>query len=35
LTLLAFGWTERIEEEVSGQQLADADRARLQQPDSA
>jgi cytochrome o ubiquinol oxidase subunit I len=29
LTLLAFGWTERIEEEVSAKQLADAERARL------
>jgi cytochrome o ubiquinol oxidase subunit 1 len=35
LTLLVFGWTERTEEEVSGQHLADAERARLQPPDPA
>jgi cytochrome o ubiquinol oxidase subunit 1 len=29
LTLLAFGWMERAEEKVSGEQLADAERARL------
>jgi cytochrome o ubiquinol oxidase subunit 1 len=29
LTLLAFGWIERVEREVSGEQLADAERARL------
>jgi cytochrome o ubiquinol oxidase subunit 1 len=30
LTLVAFGWMERIEKEVSGEQLAAAERARLQ-----
>ena len=30
LTLLAFGWAERVESVVSGEQLADAERARLQ-----
>jgi cytochrome o ubiquinol oxidase subunit 1 len=29
LTLLAFGWIERVEHEVSGEALADAERARL------
>jgi cytochrome o ubiquinol oxidase subunit 1 len=29
LTLLAFGWIERVEHEVSGEQLANAERARL------
>jgi cytochrome o ubiquinol oxidase subunit 1 len=29
LTLLAFGWVERVEHEVSGEQLAHAERARL------
>jgi cytochrome o ubiquinol oxidase subunit 1 len=29
LTLLAFGWTERVETVVSGEQLANAERARL------
>src|SRR5580692_2340430 len=29
LTLLVFGWVERHEDEVSGEQLADAERARL------
>jgi cytochrome o ubiquinol oxidase subunit 1 len=29
LTLLAFGWMEPAEEKVSGEQLADAERARL------
>jgi len=29
LTLIAFGWMERGEDHVSGEQLADADRARL------
>jgi cytochrome o ubiquinol oxidase subunit 1 len=29
LTLLAFGWIERVEVEISGEQLADAERARL------
>ncbi|HEY3656131.1 MAG TPA: cytochrome o ubiquinol oxidase subunit I [Steroidobacteraceae bacterium] len=31
LTLLAFGWIERGEDEVSGEQLAEAERARLRQ----
>ena len=31
LTLLAFGWMERAEEKVSGEQLADAERARLRE----
>jgi cytochrome o ubiquinol oxidase subunit I len=30
LTLVAFGWMERIEKEVSGEQLAAAERTRLQ-----
>jgi cytochrome o ubiquinol oxidase subunit 1 len=30
LTLLAFGWIDRVETVVSGEQLADAERARLQ-----
>jgi cytochrome o ubiquinol oxidase subunit 1 len=29
LTLLAFGWIERGEVEISGEQLADDERARL------
>jgi cytochrome o ubiquinol oxidase subunit I len=29
LTLLAFGWIERVEVEISGEQLADDERARL------
>jgi cytochrome o ubiquinol oxidase subunit 1 len=29
LTLLAFGWVERAEREVSGEELANAERARL------
>jgi uncharacterized protein YsxB (DUF464 family) len=29
LTLIAFGWIERVEVEISGEQLADAERARL------
>jgi cytochrome o ubiquinol oxidase subunit I len=29
LTLIAFGWTERVEQHVSGEQLAAAERARL------
>jgi cytochrome o ubiquinol oxidase subunit 1 len=28
LTLVAFGWMERTEKEVSGEQLAAAERAR-------
>jgi cytochrome o ubiquinol oxidase subunit 1 len=28
LTLVAFGWMERVEQEVSGEQLAEAERAR-------
>jgi cytochrome o ubiquinol oxidase subunit 1 len=35
LTLLAFGWTERVEQEVSGEQLADEERLRLRPTDSA
>jgi cytochrome o ubiquinol oxidase subunit 1 len=35
LTLLAFGWVERVEQEVSGEQLADDERIRLQPMDSA
>src|ERR1700729_1158971 len=35
LTLLSFGWSERTEVEVSGLQLADAERARLRLMDSA
>jgi cytochrome o ubiquinol oxidase subunit 1 len=35
LTLLAFGWVERREQEVSGEQLADDERVRLQPMDSA
>jgi cytochrome o ubiquinol oxidase subunit 1 len=31
LTLVAFGWMERTEKEVSGEQLAAAERARLRQ----
>jgi cytochrome o ubiquinol oxidase subunit 1 len=31
LTLLAFGWIERGEDEVSGAQLAEAERARLRE----
>ena len=34
-TLLTFGWSERTEVEVSGRQLADAERARLRLMDSA
>jgi cytochrome o ubiquinol oxidase subunit 1 len=30
LTLVAFGWMERVEKEVSGEQLAAAERTRLQ-----
>jgi cytochrome o ubiquinol oxidase subunit I len=29
VTLLLFGWVERVEDEVSGEQLAEAERARL------
>jgi cytochrome o ubiquinol oxidase subunit 1 len=35
LTLLAFGWVERVEQEVSGERLADDERIRLQPMDSA
>ncbi len=35
LTLLAFGWIERVEEEVSGEQLGLAERARPQLRDFA
>jgi cytochrome o ubiquinol oxidase subunit 1 len=30
LTLLGFGWIERVEHEVSGERVANAERARLQ-----
>jgi cytochrome o ubiquinol oxidase subunit 1 len=33
LTLLAFGWMERVEDEVSGEQLAEAERVRLRPMD--
>jgi hypothetical protein len=29
--LVAFGWMERVEQEVSGEQLAEAERARLRE----
>jgi cytochrome o ubiquinol oxidase subunit 1 len=35
LTLLAFGWMERVEDQVSGEQLAEAERARLRPMDAA
>jgi cytochrome o ubiquinol oxidase subunit 1 len=35
LTLLSFGWVERREVEISGTQLAEAERARLQPGDGA
>jgi len=35
LTLVAFGWMERVEKEVSGEQLAAAERSRLQGATSA
>jgi cytochrome o ubiquinol oxidase subunit 1 len=35
LTLLAFGWMERVEDEVSGEQLAEAERVRLRPMDPA
>src|SRR5712672_1632649 len=35
LTLLAFGWVERVEQEVSGEQLANDERVRLRPMDSA
>jgi cytochrome o ubiquinol oxidase subunit 1 len=35
VTLLVFGWVERVEEEVSGEQLAQAERARLRGMQSA
>jgi len=35
LTLLVFGWVERVEQEVSGEQLADDERIRLRPMDSA
>ncbi|HEY4446682.1 MAG TPA: cytochrome o ubiquinol oxidase subunit I [Steroidobacteraceae bacterium] len=31
LTLLAFGWMVRVEQEISGEQLAEAERARLRE----
>jgi len=35
VTLLIFGWVERVEEEVSGEQLAEAERARWRGMQSA
>jgi cytochrome o ubiquinol oxidase subunit 1 len=35
VTLLAFGWMERGEDELSGEQLAEAERARLRPMDPA
>jgi cytochrome o ubiquinol oxidase subunit 1 len=35
VTLVAFGWSERSEVEVSGAQLAEAERARVRLMDSA
>jgi hypothetical protein len=35
LTLLAFGWVERHEQEVSGEQLANDERVRLRPMGSA
>jgi cytochrome o ubiquinol oxidase subunit I len=35
LTLLAFGWVERVEQEVSGEQLANDERVRLRPMDPA
>jgi cytochrome o ubiquinol oxidase subunit 1 len=35
LTLLVFGWIERVDDEVSGEVLADAERARLSTLDAA
>jgi cytochrome o ubiquinol oxidase subunit 1 len=35
LTLLAFGWVERVEQEVSGEQLANDERLRLRPMDPA
>jgi cytochrome o ubiquinol oxidase subunit 1 len=35
LTLLAFGWMERVEHEVSGEQLAEAERVRQRPMDPA
>jgi cytochrome o ubiquinol oxidase subunit 1 len=35
VTLLVFGWMERVEDEVSGEQLAEAERARLRPMDPA
>jgi cytochrome o ubiquinol oxidase subunit 1 len=35
LTLLVFGWVERVEQEVSGEQLANDERIRLRPMDSA
>ncbi|HEV7610660.1 MAG TPA: cytochrome o ubiquinol oxidase subunit I [Steroidobacteraceae bacterium] len=35
LTLITFGWIERHEDHVSGEQLASAERARLRPPGSA
>lgn len=33
LTLLVFGWIDRVEDEISGEELADAERARLRAMD--
>jgi cytochrome o ubiquinol oxidase subunit 1 len=35
VTLLVFGWTERLEDEVSGEQLAADERARARAPEPA
>jgi len=35
LTLLVYGWVERVEQEVSGEQLANDERVRLRPMDSA
>ena len=34
-TLLAFGWSERVDHKISGEQLANAERVRLQPLESA
>ncbi|MDB6086905.1 MAG: cyoB, partial [Gammaproteobacteria bacterium] len=35
LTLLAFGWSERVEHEISGEDLAAAERAKPRRPEPA
>ncbi|MGA2564627.1 MAG: cytochrome o ubiquinol oxidase subunit I [Steroidobacteraceae bacterium] len=35
VTLVVFGWVERVEEEVSGEQLAEVERVRLRAMESA